>query len=330
MARILEGEQLHRQEILDLPLLQGEGLSAAERLRCLYSLSNHVEDHYHEAVIAKRNGGKRRLLVPDNLLKKVQRQILTQLLEPQPISPYAAAYHKGASIKANGAAHLGRGQVLKLDLKDFFSSILFPDVLAACFSGERFTPAAGVLLTNLCCYQGYLPQGAPTSPAISNLVLRPFDTWVGAWCREQGIVYTRYCDDLIFSGDFSATAVTGRVRNYLEAMGFQLREEKTRCLSAHQQQLVTGVVVNEKLQVPRQYRRAVRQELYYCGKYGVASHLARQGGADGGAEEGVSPEMQRRYLQALLGKIHYILQIDEANLEFQRGRVQVEKWLRSL
>lgn len=330
MMDIAEGEQLHRQEILDLPLLQREGLSDEERLRWLYSLSNHAEDHYHEAVVAKKNGGKRKLLVPDNLLKKVQRQILTQLLEPMAISPYAAAYHKGASIKANGAAHLGKGQVLRLDLKDFFASILFPDVLAACFSGERFVPAAGVLLTNLCCYQGYLPQGAPTSPAVSNLVLRPFDTWVGLWCREQDIAYTRYCDDLIFSGDFSAAAVTARVRNYLEAMGFRLHEKKTRHMSAHQRQLVTGVVVNEKLQAPRQYRRAVRQALYYCGKYGVASHLARQGGEHGAAGQLVCPEVQRRYLQALLGKINYILQVDETNLEFQRGKAQVEGWLRSI
>lgn len=165
-------------ELLALPILPDA--SAERRLTILYTLSNQTEAHYHPVSLPKKNGGRRRLLVPDALLKQVQRQILHGILERMPVSPYATAYHPGAAIVENASVHLGQPQILKLDIRDFFSSILFPDVLSACFASPYFSAPVGTLLTNLCCYRGYLPQGAPTSPAVSNLVLRPFDEWVGS------------------------------------------------------------------------------------------------------------------------------------------------------
>lgn len=307
--------------VLALGLLDDTGWSDEKQLACLYSLSNHPEEHYHPYSIAKRNGGTRHLLVPDKLLKQVQRSILQRVLEPQSISVYATAYHKGAQLRQNSAVHLQQPLLLKMDIADFFPSILLPDVLAACFPSQRMMPAVGVLLANLCCYHGALPQGAPTSPAISNLVLRSFDDWLGHWCAEQSIVYTRYSDDLTFSGDFDAAKVQKRVVAALASRGFQLNEKKTQVLTTHSRQVVTGVVVNNKLQVSRAYRRKLRQEVYYCQRYGVQSHLAH---INQQLDETIEKEQVHHYVQSLLGKVQFVLQINPEDTEFQQYR----KWLR--
>ena len=315
-------QQSDMDELLALPILTDD--TPEKRIRTLYALSNHAEEHYHPVTIAKKGGGRRKLLVPDALLKRVQREILHNLLESQPVSAYAKAYHPGATIRENAAVHQKQPVVLKLDIEHFFSSILFPDVLASCFPSGLFSPSVGTLLTSLCCYQGYLPQGAPTSPAISNLVMRPFDAWMGAWCASQQIQYTRYCDDLTFSGAFDSLSVRQRAEAYLNRMGFALNQRKTCVMTAHNRQMVTGVVVNETLQTSRSYRRTLRQELYYCRTYGVASHLARMTGKGEGE---VTPEDCRRYLQSLSGKLNFVLQINSDDAEFQQARDTVKGWL---
>lgn len=314
----------YMEQILALGLLAEKGWSAEQQIACLYSCSNAPEAHYYPLTIAKQNGGHRKLLVPDPLLKGIQQAILRNVLERQPVSPYAMAYHKGAAIRKNAIVHQGKPMVLKLDIADFFSSVLISDVLSACFSSGNFLPQTGMLLAGLCCYRGYLPQGAPTSPAISNLVMASFDAWLGDWCKEQQITYTRYSDDLIFSGDFDAGLVRRRVEGALQARGFLLNHKKTRLLRAGQQQLVTGVVVNEKLQVPRSYRRAVRQALYYCQRYGVRSHLAHQLQLP---EDIIEDGQVKAYLHTLLGKINFILQIQPQDCEWLQGRQQVKQWL---
>ena len=140
---------------------------------------------------------------------------------------------------ANAGPHTGRKQVLKLDISHFFDSILFPRVISAAFPDTLFPPAAAALLANLCCCRERLPQGSPGSPAISNLVMRPFDESMRRWCEARQIVYTRYCDDMTFSGDFDPAAVYHKVKSYLEAMGFSLNEKKTKLLKDGVRQSVT-------------------------------------------------------------------------------------------
>lgn len=315
------------EELLSLQLLEEAIVPAEKQLASLYSLSKNPEQHYHLVRIAKKSGGERKLFVPDPMLKTVQRRILQQILDKQEVSRFATAYRKGSSIRQNAQAHLGQKQILKLDIQDFFSSILFPDVLAACFCSKYFSPAVGTLLTNLCCYQGHLPQGAPTSPAISNRVLYSFDHWLGDWCEKRNIVYTRYCDDLTFSGQFEPRLVQKIVERALQARGFALNQQKTQLITNHERELVTGVVVNEKLQVPRTYRRALRQQLYYCKKYGVVAHLTHHSEQLG---QTVAQETVQRYLQSLLGKINFVLQIHPEDQEFAQARIEVQAWLKEV
>ena len=195
----------------------------------LYAVSNALERHYHTVSLPKPDGGCRVLSVPDPLLKMIQRRIVRVLLAPMPVSPYAMAYRYGASVVRNAAQHVGRPAVLKLDIRHFFDSILYASVKEAAFPAEIYGEPLRILLTILCYPRDGLPQGAPSSPAISNLVLRTFDDETAAWCRDRKIRYTRYCDDLTFSGSFEPEAVIAFVREQLRKRGFFLNEKK-RCL----------------------------------------------------------------------------------------------------
>lgn len=281
--------------------------------RTLYAVSNTVDRHYRKAELPKQDGGVRTLWVPDGVLKHIQRRITRVLLMEMPVSPCAMAYRYGASTYRNAAPHVGQSAVLKLDIRHFFDSVLYRDVKEAAFPAEIYAEPLRVLLTVLCYRRDGLPQGAPSSPAISNLVLAEFDREVEAWCRGREIRYTRYCDDLTFSGDFAPEAVTDFAGAALRRRGFFLNAAKTRFLPASRRQTVTGLVVNEKVAVPRAYLRDLRQEVYYCRRFGPAEHLARRGIA----------ESEAQYLARLLGKVNYALQCAPEQASLREAR----EWL---
>ncbi len=280
----------------------------------LYAVSNRLGKHYHPVRIPKADGSYRQLSVPDRLLKSIQRKILRVLLSGQEVSPYATAYRFGGGVVKNARVHVGKAQILKLDIRHFFDSIRYSTVKELVFPAGIYSEQNRVLLTMLCYYRDALPQGAPTSPAISNIILRDFDNTVGAWCAGRGIAYTRYCDDMTFSGEFDAGEVTGLVRRELARYGLRLNGAKTKVVDAHHRQTVTGIVVNCKENTAGEYRKTLRQEIYYCRKYGVKSHLQRIDSAD-------SPE---RYLQRLLGRVNFVLSVSPGQAEMSGYR----DWIR--
>ena len=165
----------------------------------------------------------------------------------------------------------------------------------------------------LCYYKDALPQGAPSSPAITNIILYEFDEQIGQWCWERGIAYTRYCDDMTFSGDFDPAEVIRFIRLELKKMGFLLNEQKTKIQRPGRQQTVTGIVVNERLSIPADYRRKLRQELYFCRKFGIREHLQKIG----------LEILEDTYRMQLLGKVNYVLQVHPDDEEIKAAR----KWL---
>jgi len=293
-------------------------MSDRKKIQCLYALSRHPGRHYQTFIIPKRNGGRRTILAPDPLMKHVQRNLLKHVLAGIPVSAYATAYHRGADIVKNALPHVGQKKVLKLDLEDFFGSITSAMVYKHVFSPLVFPPAVRTLLVTLCCYEGSIPQGASTSAAISNIVMRPFDEHMGQWCAERTIQYTRYCDDMTFSGDFDEKQVKNKAENFLRVLGFTLNPDKTTLLKAHQRQTVTGVVVNQKPQTDRDYRKKVRQEVYYCRKFGAQSHFERLGYKE---SELIG------CLHSLLGKINHILHISPQDEEFRQAKALVYGWI---
>ncbi len=304
--------------LISMDLFAPVDMAADRQLACLYELSNHPERHYRTARLPKRDGSFRRIDAPDFLMKTVQSNLLRHFLEQQPISPYATAYYKGGSPAVHARRHVGAKQLLKLDIKDFFPNITFSMVLRTAFPGRLLPPAAAVLLTSLCCLRESLPQGSPASPYISNLVMRPFDDYMGGWCEEQGICYGRYCDDMTFSGDFDGETVLYKARGFLGAMGFSLNNRKTCLLSNGRRQTVTGIVVNQKAQISKTCRKKIRQSIYYCRKFGIESHLTR-------CHTDADPAL---YLNALLGKIDWVLSVNPEDAEFSAYRIQVREWMK--
>ena len=206
--------------------------------------------------------------------------------------------------------------ILKLDLKDFFDSISFAMVYEWAFPNVYFPPPVRMLLTNLCCYQGTLPQGAPTSSYISNLVWKELDEQLRDFAKLHQMTYTRYCDDLTFSGTFDPKFVLQTVKSKI--FPFQLNPKKTQLLRPHQRQLITGIVVNQKPQMKKIDRNHIRQELYYIKKFGLLSHLQRRD-----TKSSFSKEEPLTYCHQLLGRIQYGLFLCPNDQELNQYRNQV-------
>ena len=285
--------------------------------KMLYTLSNQRYRHYHNVKIPKGNGEFRELSVPDAFLKTVQTRIAQNLLALEPISPYAKAYRPGGSPLKNAEPHVGKPVLLKMDIRQFFDHIIYPVVKEKVFSAEKYSEANRVLLSLLCVHKDALPQGAPSSPAISNIIMRDFDNTVGAWCSQRHIAYTRYCDDMTFSGDFDPKEVKLFVKAQLRQLGFFVNDKKTVVSRDGQKKTVTGVVVNERPNISAAYRRKLRQELYYCKTYGVYSHMTR-------IKASTSEET---YLRQLLGRVNYVLSVDPLNEEMNGYKNWLQKQL---
>ena len=233
-------------------------------VKTLYAMSNNISAHYHNKSIPKSDGSLRILSIPDEQLKKIQRAIAEKLLAYEPVSIYAKAYKPTSNVRKNAIYHVGKEKLLKLDIYKFFDSINYSLVKEKVFPSNKYSEQIRILLS-LLCYKGEaLPQGAPTSPIISNIIMRDFDQTVGEWCKEKKISYSRYCDDMAFSGSFDEADVIEFVTGNLKPLGFILNKKKTRCFTGGDKKTVTGIVVNEKVNTPKSYRKQIRQEVFYC------------------------------------------------------------------
>jgi len=244
--------------------LFGRGLSPAELARRLdVSLEElqAISIDYVEAFIPKRSGGTRRLLVPSHELKAVQRRILRRVLAKLNVHPAVTGFEDGQSIVHNARQHVGKAVVLKMDIEDFFPSTK-AERLTKYFQRIGWNREAAELLTKLTTYEDGLPQGAPTSPRLSNLVNRRLDTRIGCVVARRKGTYTRYADDITisFSHD-NGRRVRGMiqyVQRRLKSEGYRSNRDKQLVLRQHQQQRVTGLVVNQKVNLPRETRRRLR------------------------------------------------------------------------
>lgn len=281
-------------------------------IKTLYAIANNKENNYRIYKIKKRNGKYRTIYEPNSLLKEIQRNILENILETRSVSKYCKAYYKGAKLKDNASIHIDKKIVLKLDIENFFPNITFMNIYNSCFSIEYFPKNVGMLLTYLCTCNDYLTQGSPTSAYISNLVMKKFDEDIGTWCDRKNISYSRYSDDMTFSGDFDVTEVIKLVREKLGKLGLNLNDKKTCVIDRSKCQRVTGLVVNDKVNVSNEYKKKIRQEMYYINKYGIKEHMNRINVVD-----------KSKYINSLMGRINYVLQIDSNNKEFIEYRERI-------
>lgn len=227
---------------------------------------------YHSFTVPKRSGGTRTIHAPQRDLKIMQRKILHRLLALLVVHPAAIGFERGKSIVTNANAHAGTAVIVKMDLKDFFPSISRKRVHAF-FKRIGWNQQASDWLTDMCTLDGSLPQGAPTSPRLANLVNYLMDKRLDGAAKKFGATYTRYADDLTFSfandDRRHVQSLIQLAKQIVEDEGYRLHmKTKLNIRHRHDQQRVTGLVVNERPQLPRQTRRRLR----------AAEHRLRTGG----------------------------------------------------
>jgi retron-type reverse transcriptase len=277
--------------VLSTPLEVARAMSLpVAQLRWLaFHSEASTTSHYVRFQIPKKSGGMREISAPMPKIAAAQQWILANVLSRLPAEPPAHGFVPGRSTVTNAAPHVKRAVVVNLDLKDFFPSIGFPRVQGL-FEALGYSPAVATVLALLATeaprkeveYEGRkyhvavgpraLPQGACTSPALSNMAARILDRRLGGLAAKLGWAYTRYADDLTFSGDAlvpkgernpkSVAWLLARCRHLCEDEGFEVNEKKVRVQRRNTAQVVTGIVVNEKPSVPREERRRLRAILH--------------------------------------------------------------------
>lgn len=283
--------------------------------------------HYHRFTIPKKTGGERVISAPHKRLKAAQHWILRNVLEPLLYADQAHGFMPGRSTVSNAVPHVGAAIVVNVDLKDFFPTVTYrrvkglfkklgyseevatvlglvcsePDVTEATLDGQRYFVARG---------PRRLPQGAPTSPAITNALCRRLDRRIAGWAAKHGYIYTRYADDLTVSTK-DRNAPVGKMLAFLRHVtadeGFVVHPDKVRVVRRGRRQEVTGVVVNDRPGVPRDDLRRFRALLFQIEKDGPAGKRWGQEGGD--------------VLEAALGYASYVAMVDPDRGSHLRAQV---------
>lgn len=269
------------------------------------------EGHYRHFRISKRSGGKRVISIPAPNLMTTQRWLAAYVLNPLPVHHASYAFKPGASIGKCAARHCGARWLIKLDVAAFFGSISEIQVYRVfrslgyqplvAFEFARLTTFAprqslrylsptwrakahpSPIAEYACRRLGYLPQGAPTSPMLSNLVMRDADAKIEAIAKGHGLVFTRYSDDLTFStrSEFDrkqASALIWEVGAVLRAMGLHLNPRKTTIVPPGGRKIVLGLLVDQaRPRLSRDFRSKLRQHLYYLESLGPFEHAKARG-----------------------------------------------------
>jgi retron-type reverse transcriptase len=311
----------------DLARLLGISLGALRWLT--YHRRGATVVHYHRYSIAKKTGGLRSISAPKPALAAAQRWVLDNILQRIAVEPQAHGFVRGRSIVTNATPHVGRKVVCNLDLKDFFPSVTFRRVKGL-FHRAGYSEHVATVLALLCTEpprvaadldgkvyrvalgDRVLPQGACTSPALTNVLCRRLDRRLRGLAARHGFTYTRYADDLTFSGD-NAAAV-GRLlrsaRSILRAEGFTEHPRKTRVMRRGSRQEVTGLTVNARPAVSRREVRTLRAILHNAARNGLESQ---------------NRDRLPNFAAHLRGRVEYVCMVDP-----QRGpalRAALEKAL---
>ena len=255
-----------------------------------------TENCYSSFSVPKRSGGERVICAPNEDLKDIQKK-LALLLQHKRIEMHkdsktprvlSHGFERGRNIFTNSKIHCKKRFIFNLDLEDFFGSIHFGRIVGY-FEKNRafeFSHEVAVAIAQLCCYQGKLPQGAPTSPILSNMVSEILDYKLLGIAKKYRVDYTRYADDLTLStndpkflGNYES--FYREVNGIIRRAGYAVNEKKTRLQYRDSRQTVTGLVVNKKINIHRDYykkTRAMAHQLYKTGSFqinGVAGTLAQ-------------------------------------------------------
>ena len=298
-------------------------------------LYNITTDNLYEPpiVIPKKNGGERVIHAPQKELKFLQKKLSNVLWEchlesleskskdknfKTPVLSHA--FEKGKSIITNSQMHRNKKYILNIDLKNFFDSFNFGRVRGFFIKDRDFavSPEIATVIAQIACYQGKLPQGAPSSPIITNLITRILDYRIVKIAKKYRFTYSRYADDMTFSTNRELNSnklrASKELDNFLTELeeviissGFEINPKKTRLSNNMQRQEVTGLVVNKKINVKREYIKNTRAMAFQLYK-------------DGTFEKDKKPGT----INQLTGRFAFIFQIDQYNnyLLYKKSLIQ--------
>jgi retron-type reverse transcriptase len=303
------------------------GIGLAELRFLAYARSVSTVHHYKRFKIAKKTGGIRLISAPMPRMKRAQYWILENILTRIKLPEMAHGFVPSRSIVTNAQPHIGASLVINMDLKDFFPTITFPRIKGLFLSlgySEQVATIIGLLcsepdtdavqLDGTAYFVGrglrFLPQGAPTSPAISNILCCRLDRRLAGMAAKMGFVYTRYADDLTFScradGHERLQKLLWRTRQIVTAEGFMLNTAKTRIMHRGRRQEVTGIVVNRKLSIDRKTLKRFRALLFQI---------------DGDGPEGKTWGRGGNIFESIQGYAHFIRMVDPAKGQKYLARV---------
>ncbi len=310
-----------------------------------YSNPNNSFHRYKQFKIKKKSGGFRLITAPKNqsfmLLLRYVNEIFKAVYTP---SDYAMGFTEGRSVVTNANIHKGHNYVFNIDLKDFFPSIHQTRVRnRLMLKPMLFTQPVANLLAGLCSMKTekddgnvrcVLPQGAPTSPIVTNMICDNLDRRLAGLAKSFGVVYSRYADDITFSSMHNVYQVPGEFRKELkriiEGQGFTMNDAKTRLQKLGSRQEVTGIIVSDKLNVPQKYVRDIRNILYIWRKYGYSTafnkFFPKYKEAKGHLKKG-NPDM----VNVLDGKLMYLKMVKgEEDSVYMRLKAQFDSLCNTL
>ena len=247
-------------------------LKISRRFLSYILFKKKIENCYRTFTIPKKSGGVREISAPDNQLYSIQEKLskaiadnFNNTLNTQTI---AHGFIKGKSIFTNASAHTQKRYIINVDIKDFFPSINFGRVRGFFLKNDKFLlpNIVATTIAQLTCYKGVLPQGAPTSPIISNLICSILDNRILKLAKKYHLYYTRYADDLTFSTNSNFNTdkdnFLEELEEEIEKSGFTINKEKTHVFMNNNRQSVTGLTVNKKANVPSKYFRSTKAMAY--------------------------------------------------------------------
>jgi retron-type reverse transcriptase len=283
------------------------------KLKYLAGMVIRTDSFYREFSIPKRNGGERIISAPYPSLLSCQKWIVTNITSKIPVHESAHGFVSQHSIVSNAEPHLGCNWLLKIDIKDFFPSINIRRIVWI-FKQCGYTRDVSFFLARLCTLDGNLPQGSAASPTLSNIIFNKTDKRLAHLANCWKVKYTRYADDLTFSGRYVPLKFIDIVYEILQSEGFIPNKEKTRLIGPKGRKIVTGVSVSgNMLKLPKETKRQVRKEAYYLWRLGFENHTKKIGSYD------------PIYMERLLGKLAFWKQIEPDNQYVNQSieRVQV-------
>lgn len=306
-----------------------------QELQSIINSRNHQYSYY---LIKKKKEGYRRIIAPHSRIKLLQKWIHVNILNKVELNSFATGFIKEKSILDNAKIHENKNVILNLDLSNFFETINERRVFGI-FKSLGYAPNLSVEFAKICTAsisdyrfkqlseeeqeyfkdlhslkESILIQGAPTSPGISNIICRRLDRRLSILANKFGVNYSRYADDITISGDIDRLPKISIVKKIIEDEGFIINWNKVGKYKTGQKQMVTGLLIDKKVRIPKRFKKEIYRHLYFCKKYGVLSHFQR-----------ISPNKGYRK-EWILGKILFVHSIEPDEAKKMMKLVEQINW----